>query len=421
MQRLITLFATFNRGGGPDNRFDVVFDLEEARFYHYRQRDQPKVTRLKLSRVFSPRDFINDQAELAKLPDADKLLNDAVDLHSRFQEYALPVVTIVRATTDEAVKIFMNINRGGSDLSSIDFMRALTWHNNFDLNHAVEKIKSDLPSTFQPDDETVAKIVALCVNVDPIPDSILKLQEVAVATLERGIVDATKALTAVAQFLRHYLGVASADFVPYEGQMLVLASVFKSTIPDRPISRELAKWFIASSFSEAFQGRPDHFIIRLVRETVAAIDSGVVNLDQTLDLDAISLSRKRLTKGTAISSAFLILFSLNKARSIFSDEIIAASEYLESFDSSKFGSAVSPSTNSRRRLMDVVLLSSSEAYLGISPERILEALWDASDDLLSSQLLDRECVELLTANNFEGFVAVRASLVISKLLEYLGK
>ena len=62
MQRLLTLYASFN-GGGTDGCFDLYFDLEQRRFYHVPRRGgaRLKETDLLLKRVFSPRQFIEDQ------------------------------------------------------------------------------------------------------------------------------------------------------------------------------------------------------------------------------------------------------------------------------------------------------------------------------------------------------------------------
>ena len=146
------------------------------------------------------------------------------------------------------------------DPSTVDFMRALTWHNEFDLNSAVVQIRNDLPDAFQPDDETIAKTIALLLDIDPIPDSILKLQDEPVARLRVGVEQTTRALLAVARFLKETFGIASADFVPYEGQMLVLAGVFSHENIDEQTRLMLKKWFVSSSLTEALQrqARPLH-------------------------------------------------------------------------------------------------------------------------------------------------------------------
>lgn len=419
MQRLITLFAAFNGGGGRDDRFELEFDLEDRKFYHSRRRpEQISPTRLKLSRVFTPRSFIEDQAKLAKLENPDEWLTRAIYLHSRFQEYQLPVISIDKATLDEAVKIFMNINRGGSDLSTVDFMRALTWHGNFDLNEAVQRIKDDLPESFQPNDETIAKVIALSLGIDPIPDTILKLQDMSVSQLARGEKDAAESMAATAAFLKRSVGVASTDFLPYEGQMLVLSSALRLASKDSALDKELTQWFLASSFSEALQGRPDHFIIRLVKDAIASLRTGQLNLGHDLRLEPGDLARKQLRKGTAVSSGFFALLSLSQARSIFTGTTIAREDYLESFDSAKLTPIVSGQkapANSQKRLVNLLLLSASEAYRSRSNSEVRERLFQVSEDVLESQLLDRAALDFLTTKRYDEFFEHRAKLIVDRL------
>jgi hypothetical protein len=415
MQRLITLYATFNGGGGRDSRFDLEFDLEDRRFYHIgKRRGGEAPTRLQLTRVFVPKLFLEDQAKLAKLGKADEWLTQAVYLHSRFQEYQMPVVTIDKASVADAVKIFMNINRGGSDLSTIDFMRALTWHSEFDLNQAVEDIKSRLPTSFRPKDETISKIFALSLGVDPIPDTILNLQKIAVKDLSAAIPTASEAICKVAEFLKKSIGIASADFVPYEGQMLVMTSVFGHAELEEAQQATLMQWFLASSFSEALQGRPDHFVIKLVRESVRAIENGAIDLKRDLVLETGDLARKQIRKGAAVSSGFFSMLALSGARSIFSSDQIEAKDYLEAFDPAKLAPIVAgpgAPQQSAKRLVNLILLSATENYEGKTNAEIVAALFAAPPAVLESQLLDQESVNLLMAKSYTAFFERRAAYI----------
>ena len=419
MQRLITLYAAFNGGGGRDGRFDLAFDLESRRFVHISRQagaDLAK-TQILLKRVFLPRAFIEDQSIIAGLSRADDLLSEAIALHTKFQEYALPVITIVRASADEAVKMFMNINRGGSDLSTVDFMRALTWHNDFDLNEAVLEIREELPEAFYPSDETIAKTIALLLDIDPIPDSILKLQEETVERLEFGIALTKKALGSTAAFLKSTFGIASSEFVPYEGQMLVLAGVFSQDGIDGRTEMVLKKWFLSSSMTEALQGRPDHAIVKLVRDSIRSVRGNKLLMDLSSDIDPAEFSRKQLRKGTAISSGLAALFSLKKVRSVFSGEPIAPADYLESFDASKFLHIVPRHGTSRRLLANLIIISAEEAYKGFGANDARDAIMDCEDEeLLSSQLLDKHCVALLRSNAYDEFFGYR-SLLIKRILD----
>jgi hypothetical protein len=418
MQRLITLYAAFNGGGGPDNRFELVFGLEEQTFFHdVRGRRGNDHLYLKLSRVFSPRLFVQDQAELAKLDATDTLLNRAVDLHTRFQEYLVPIVTIEQASVDEAVKIFTNINRQGLSLSTVDFMRALTWHNNFDLNAAVKQIRDALPDSFAPGDETLAKCIALMLGIDPLPDAILKLQDVTVEKLENGVANAILALQGVTRFLKDRMGIASAEFVPYEGQLLVLVALHSRGQLTNEIEVHLVKWFIATSFSEMFQGRPDHAIVQMVKTAVESLRTGEIDLRIEMDVDADVLERKQLRKGTAVSAGLFTLFSLNNAKSVITGNVIDRSDYLEVFDRAKLTPIIrevgddKSARNVRSRLINLILVSANESYNGVSTKTMLEQLVASSEAVLASQILDKTAIKLLKTRRYDEFLTHRTKLI----------
>jgi len=417
MQRLISLYAAFNGGGGPDNRFEIVFGLTEQTFFHDvkgRRANDPMY--LKLSRVFSPRQFVQDQSNLAKLDDPDKWLNRAVDLHSRFQEYLVPIVTIEGASVDEAVKIFTNINREGLSLSTVDFMRALTWHNNFDLNAAVSRIRNALPESFAPGDETLAKSIALMLDIDPLPDSILKLQDVDVKALDEAVAKATAALQGVTRFLKERIGIASADFVPYEGQLLVLVALYTYGPLADDVETHLVKWFVATSLSEMFQGRPDHAIVQMVKLAVESLRAGKLELGIELDLNSEVLAKKQLRKGTAVSAGLFALFSLRNARSLRTGKIIDRRDYLEAFDAAKFAPILKDAVGNdswpiRRQLVNLVLVSAEESYGGVRTDTIVNQLNKCDDVVLESQSLDRHAVELVRAERYEDFLRYRTELI----------
>jgi hypothetical protein len=422
MQRLISLFAAFNGGGGPENRFELVFDLREQTFLHDlkgRRSDDPMY--LKLSRVFVPRLFVQDQAQLAKLDDADKWLNRAVELHSRFQEYLMPIVTIEGASVDEAVEIFTNINREGLSLSTIDFMRALTWRGTFDLNAAVAQVRDALPVSFSPGDESIAKVIALMLDIDPLPDSILRLRELSAENLNDGVARATRALKGVARFLKDRLGIASAEFVPYEGQLLVLVALYGLGPLDEDVETHLVKWFVATSFSETFQGRPDHAIVQMVKAAVDSLRSGELNLDIELVVNPDILAKKQLRKGTAVSAGLLALLSLNNARSITNATIINRSDYLDVFDPALLGPIVRTTGdqrvrgNVRRQVVNLVLLSAEESYGGIVGEDIAGLLHQCSDAVLRSQLLDEAALRMLKEGSVDNFLLYRTMLITANI------
>jgi hypothetical protein len=78
-----------------------------------------------MSKLFSPKEFLDSQRILNEYKDADVLLSKAVDLHSRFQEYQIPVVTIAGRSPNDVVQVFERVNSTATTLGPVDFMRAV--------------------------------------------------------------------------------------------------------------------------------------------------------------------------------------------------------------------------------------------------------------------------------------------------------
>ena len=123
-----------------DKRLQILFDLDQEAFFHIR--DSSKFGQsVPLKSVFHPRAFLSEQQRLAALPRGDFYLDRAVRLLSTFQEYMIPVVTIEGKSSKEVVDIFQRINSTGTRLGVVDFIRALTWSDKFDLSVELSKIQ----------------------------------------------------------------------------------------------------------------------------------------------------------------------------------------------------------------------------------------------------------------------------------------
>jgi hypothetical protein len=147
LQRLSTLFGVLE----PDHparpaEFDVVFDLRAEQFWNRRDAttDDPLVP---MSTLFSPRELLKVQSLLETGPDPEEMIDRSIKLQSIFQEYMIPTVTITRTEVSEVVEIFERINSKGTALHTVDFMRALTWSEAFDLNDGLAKVSQPFEET----------------------------------------------------------------------------------------------------------------------------------------------------------------------------------------------------------------------------------------------------------------------------------
>jgi Protein of unknown function DUF262 len=338
LQRLSTLYGVFHFGTTTTNRnFDVAYDLDILEFRHRDELESGLVSLVRLSSLFSPRALLDVQSKLLKSPHADRYIERLLWLQGRFQDYMLPIVTISEKDVEDVVKIFERVNSTGLRLSRVDFMRAITWSSAFDLGHAIEEIQSRLEETeFELQDDSIVKCLALKLGLEPEAESLLKLREFSPHRLSGAVDETWEDLRRTIGFFHDEMNLYSSSFIPYEGQILAVFNHFNKlgTLPRRTMEM-LKAWVLASSFVEILQGRPDHYVARMIRKAGdAAFFDDIPHWVERAEKEPIG--HRRLIRGKALSAAFVMLLVCGRARSITSGEVIEVQEYTRDFDSSLF-------------------------------------------------------------------------------------
>lgn len=438
LQRLSTLYGVFHYGSATHSpKFNVGFHLKEKRFVYpddVETSDSDLI--VPLNSLFNPRALLDVQQRLFKIPKGDELVQLVLTLQSRFQEYMLPLVTLSQRDPGEVVSIFERVNSTGTKLGRVDFMRAITWSSQFDLSDALEDIGESLrEKNFDIDDDTLVKALGLTFRLDPLPDVMLKLREKKAAELSAAVTQTKKAFAATIDFLCDDLHIMGSDFVPYEGQLLALFNVFRSVKSVDQQARDcLSRWFFTVSSSEALQGRPDHFVARLIRRITSKInDKKYAELKtdsyRNLNQNWVELGSKRMIKGKSLSTVFVSLLGHLEARSVFDGRKIPLEEYLRTFDTASFVPIVSKSDlpaefggegPSPKVLANLLLIPPSDApkLRGIPPSEMLHRWYqksaDKRDDFLDSQMLPNEGIDLMIGNYYT-YLERRAWMIRSRL------
>ncbi|MEF2554359.1 DUF262 domain-containing protein [Aurantimonas sp. A2-1-M11] len=134
MQRLSSLYGVFHYGERSDPRLNVHFDLDSGRFMHQSMLPPDSEASIPIRALMNPRELLDFQKTFLGETHVDRWMDGVIDLQARFQEYMVPIVTITREDVNSVVEIFDRINNTGTKLDTVDFMRAVTWSNDFDLN-----------------------------------------------------------------------------------------------------------------------------------------------------------------------------------------------------------------------------------------------------------------------------------------------
>ena len=203
MQRVSTLYGVCHYGEPKISPlFDIHFDLRAEKFILSSDLEE-KAAYIPLAHLFSPRDLLKDQQQLIENHDGELLIDRTIKIHSVFQEYMLPLVTIEGRTASDVVLMFERVNSTGMSLSSVDFMRAVTWSEHFDVNQEIAKAIKNLEHIeFQFDDETIVKVMAVILGREPTPNSMLTLRQCSYQELHEAIEKTETTLVEVVEMLR---------------------------------------------------------------------------------------------------------------------------------------------------------------------------------------------------------------------------
>lgn len=423
MQRLASLYGAFNAPDKPPatDSFAIAFDVRNERFLAPRESNE---TSISLRRLFHPRDLLEEQARLGRLPGGDALVDRTLELQRTFQEYLVPVIRISGAAPAQVVQIFERVNNTGTKLSAVDFMRALTWSRAFDLSDQIQKLSDSISDLrFEVPYDALAKAIALSLDIAPTGEEMVRLRDKSDSELFSAVDRTASALRGAIKYFQRELRLQSYDFVPYEGQFLVATSIALAHSDALP--SWYREWFWTVGFSEALQGRPDHAIARLAIEARNAIPTG---LPERLALSADTLISRSIRRGAALGMTFVASIAGAPACSVMTGETIPYEIMTSDFDTRMLGavfersalqSAGATPAKTDKLLCNVVLLAPAERNAPAKPSLLREAILTLAEqeggvEKLKTQCIDGECVRAVRLQSAQAFLAARARAIVAR-------
>jgi hypothetical protein len=185
------------------------------------------------------------------------MVDNAEEVFRAFDRYKIPVIPLVTEDFGLAIRSFDRINRASTPTSSLDFIHALTWSNDFDLLEQVNELKEqhlDIPGWDRLDDTTVLETCALMLGTplhEEAAESIARDLRAKPETLEQAVerLDSTSVLLENASIF-------SPELVPYKRQLALLAAAMWSPFepwPNVGITLLIA-WLWLTAYAELFTG-----------------------------------------------------------------------------------------------------------------------------------------------------------------------
>jgi hypothetical protein len=246
LQRMSTLIDALTPSGDPTA--STYFDLEEDDFVFPRRKPIPA--------TWMPCDIIFDSVRLISFQrqlNDDRLIRKTEHLASSFRNYKLPVIPIVSDNLEFVTKAFQRINSGGTSMSDVHMVRALTYSESFDLGKKLESASQRLTqSGWGGLDEkyilaTMRALSRLSIS-DPNADQLSN----AIKSNPQLTESATAALVSAGEFLEITCGVSCTSVLPYSYQLVLLAAATVSTSSINSGRGGLASWFWWTSYTSFF-------------------------------------------------------------------------------------------------------------------------------------------------------------------------
>jgi hypothetical protein len=274
-QRLTTLYVSLGEGltAGeqdlpvsdpeelPDENWPIFFDLEERAFRVNKKKAEPPSTWLPLSILLDPYKLFEFQKRLLEGKADRALVNRAESLASTFKDYTIPVVPIVTEDLEIATQSFQRLNNGGTPMTEVHMVSALTWSPEFDLNERIQEVLTELGEVGWQDLEE-KMILNTCKASLDLDIYYADTEEIRKAIKDRPqVLDAAKtSLKSAALFLRERCKIYGPAILPYSFQVVLLADALEKGTDgfqkelNPAIATALTRWFWLTTYTEHFAG-----------------------------------------------------------------------------------------------------------------------------------------------------------------------
>ncbi|MGR3309859.1 MAG: GmrSD restriction endonuclease domain-containing protein [Candidatus Brocadiales bacterium] len=427
-QRLSTIYAIFckdrskapeiNKYSADTKIFEVFFDLKDKKFVAKEDLNKEHPN-LNLNTLFDVVRFISEIKEFV-----EEYQRIAQNVLEKFQNYEISIVTTRKRRKEDAGIIFERINNTGTKLTTLDFMVACTWSDEFLLREEIDNIKETLEEKGFGD--TPDKIILQCIS--GIIEKTSKTKDILSLKAEavRLNIDKLKdSLEKTIDFLSTELNVNSRDFLPHSHQIVPLTFFF--SIVDAPTleqSKTLKHWFWKTSFSKRYSGSTDMKMnedISFFEKVINNDFSGINKYSYTVTKD--TLITQKFSKSVPYTRAFLLLLAQNEPLNLVNGTKIDLGNALSKYNSKEYHH-IFPRTYLKTKDVDSDRIASlcnfcflpSISNKTVSNKAPSDYIFNVVPSSGYSKILNSNLMplkrEIYTKNNYEEFLGERAQLIL---------
>lgn len=323
-QRLSTLCGALYWDGKDKNSiWNIAFDVEAETFVH--PKGTLKVTEFPLSKIINTSDFLAQCRVFDALEEKDIFYKRAERLLNSIKDYKIAAVRIGDMSLDEVAPIFERINSSGRQLTMVDLMRAATWKGGFDLNDAIDAVRSacEDKNFFDIKELHILRSISAAANLGIHKEDIERLRDKTSEELKAAASRSVDAYKLAVDFLTTELPLTSINYLPYALQLTYIVEFFNLCPSPSSLQRErLRKWFWLSSLSRQYGSSNTGLIssdLKLVRSFASG---GIDSIPVSSELKEKMILEDGFTLNKATSMTYALLLAHKKPKSLLDGSVI---------------------------------------------------------------------------------------------------
>ena len=212
--------------------------------------------RLPLRHLFETVQLVEFQRQLAA-KDTTDWIKVSDQLARAFRNYKVAVIPITTNDLNLATRTFQLINSQGAAMSEFDMIHALTYSADFHLTPRMNKLRKDHLGPVGWRDFDRDWILRACKAA--LDQHMYKVEasrfSVALKAQPAILEQTMRCIRHAVDFLRERCGVWTPELLPHDGQVIMMAEVFRQyPAPARSLEDLLEAWFWLSSYGRLFSG-----------------------------------------------------------------------------------------------------------------------------------------------------------------------
>ncbi|MBU0508459.1 DUF262 domain-containing protein [bacterium] len=415
-------FAEYLGAYAVDARvFDIGFDLVNLEFLPLSNAADPQ-RMIPLKSLFNPSEFL---VILGRLSLEEQKL--ATELHTHFNNYEFPTVTVTHRDKREVGTIFERINSTGTKLTTLDLMVAWTWSEDFHLQEQINQLLDTLDEKRFGDlpEKTLLQSLSGMIVKSTKTRSILGLSPDDV----RGTFESmTDAMERTIDFLGTEFSVASRELLPFPQQIVGLTYFFsKVTNPTASQLKLVRQWFWKTTFSYRYSAQTDEKMDADIEFFDGMIDGSIdISSDYKYDIAFSDIIFTGLSKSNPIARACLLLMAQRQPRDLTNGAAIDVGQALSSYNRKEYHH-IFPKAFLRKRgiaasrinsMANICFLASSsnKKISSKPPSDYISSVvpQDEKKEILESNLMPLKN-EVYSKDDYDQFLEERARIMIAYL------